>query len=165
LPDPKSRRGLARARGEKSPVAAPAFGRPEFLPSAPDDLGTSGVAAWGEAWACEWAHISDRGSIEQLARLEDERSSLRAAVGDDVLLEKPLVSPRGEVVGTDRYANPLLREMRRLDVPIQALRDRLGLSPLARARLGQAVVQLRKDERALERERIMAAYDGVLDGD
>lgn len=136
--------------------------RPGRLPVVPDGLGGAGEAAWREAWSCEWALTSDARAIEHLARLEDERAALLDEIGSDLLLEKVLVSPRGDVVGSERYANPLLRELRRLDSPIQTLRDRLGLSPMARARLGQAVVAIRKDERALERDRIMRGYEGVL---
>ena len=88
-------------------------------------------AAWVEAWVCEWVLTSDARAIEHLARLEDERQALLDEIGSELLLEKVLVSPKGDVVGSERYANPLLRELRRLDGPITSLRDRLGLSPMA----------------------------------
>jgi hypothetical protein len=155
LPQANSRRGERR---RSSTALALAPGHPERLPATPNDLGTAGREAWREAWRCEWALTTDARAIEHLARLEDERAAVLETIGSDLLLEKVLVSPKGDVVGSERYANPLLRELRRLDSPILALRAALGLSPMARARLGQAVVRIRKDERALERERIMGAY-------
>lgn len=156
---PSSRRGSRRSQSSAVLTVVPS--RPSTVPEVPEGLGGAGRSAWMEAWSCEWALTSDARSIEHLARLEDERVALLETVGADLLLVKVIVSPKGDVVGEEQYANPLLRELRRLDAPIQTLRDRLGLSPMARARLGQAVVQLRKDERALERERIMAEYRGA----
>lgn len=108
--------------------------------------------------------MSDARAIEHLARLEDERAAILVEIGSNLMLEKAQVTPKGEIVGSESYANPLLRELRRLDAPMQTLRDRLGLTPVARARLGQAVVQLRKDERALQRESIMSDYRDAIDG-
>jgi P27 family predicted phage terminase small subunit len=124
---------------------------PLTIPDAPSDLGVAGLASWGDAWRLPWAYESDRAVIEQLARLEDERAELRADVdARGPVLTKPLTTSRGEVVGDEAYANPAIRELRRLDQSILPLRDRLGLSPLARARLGLEVVNLHRGNSALE---------------
>jgi P27 family predicted phage terminase small subunit len=157
LPQANSERGRARAAKAARSTAlmvvrgrAVAGARPDEAPEAPADLGETGLAVWRECWACEWSHRQDRSAIEHLCRLEDERAELLAAVeAAGLLLSKPVVTPRGDVVGEELYANPLLRELRRLDGPIVTLRDRLGVAPMARARLGQAVVELRRGESAL----------------
>ena len=53
-----------------------------------------------------------------------------------VLLEEPIVSPSGKVVGTRVVPNPAAAMLRALDKQLDALCDRLGLVPAARARLG-----------------------------
>jgi hypothetical protein len=78
------------------------------------------------------------------------------------VLAEPIVSPKGDVVGERRYAHPLLAELHRRDGTIGLLRDRLGLTPMARARLGQAVVVALKSE--LEKERLMAKYAAAAEG-
>jgi Phage terminase, small subunit len=162
LPKSRSLRGEQRARvaagtvmaGAELPVVADgdtAALHPLTIPDAPSDLGVAGLASWGDAWRLPWAYESDRAVIEQLARLEDERAELRADVdARGPVLTKPLTTSRGEVVGDEAYANPAIRELRRLDQSILPLRDRLGLSPLARARLGLEVVNLHRGNSALE---------------
>ena len=52
------------------------------------------------------------------------------------MLEEPIVSPSGKVVGTRVVLNPASAALRALDEALDALADRLGLVPAARARLG-----------------------------
>ncbi len=107
------------------------------------------MVVWSDAWALPWTAAADRGAILNLCRLEDERALLAAAVeSHGAVLEKVLTSARGDVVGTELYPNPAHRELRRIDAALLALRDRLGLSPLYRARLGLALVELEKQESA-----------------
>lgn len=123
---------------------------PASTPPAPDDLGEAGLVAWVDAWALPWTAAVDAGAILNLARLEDERALLRAAVDEHgVLIEKAQISPKGDVVGSELYANPAVRELRRVDAATLALRDRLGLTPLTRARLGLALVELEAKEDAV----------------
>lgn len=169
LPDPKSRRSQTKARkSAKIPPRRRATSRdlavvptshPEAIPAPPADLKDAGRAAWIEAWSVPWAYESDGRAIARLARLEDERAILLEglrAVGS--LLEKPIVTPKGEVVGTEYYTNPAHRELRRLDTAIKELQAPLGLTPMARSRLGQAVVALEEGAERLEQQRIKDRY-------
>jgi len=160
-PDPNSRR--SQMRRELEPVSPGVLSVPE----APGDLGVAGSAVWDEAWSTGWAAESDRGAISQLATLEDDRESLRAEIGAAGLtLSRPLQSARGVVIGSEAYSHPGLRELRRIDASILPLRDRLGLSPLARSRLGISVATLAGERSKLEhRQRVdaqMARYRAAL---
>lgn len=78
----------------------------------------------------------DEWAIARYADLLNERAQLRAALDvDGFILTEPVVSPRGDVVGERRVANPLLRELRQLDRALDSLGLQLGLSPAARARI------------------------------
>jgi hypothetical protein len=133
-------------------VPVPATRHPWPVPEAPTDLAEAGLAVWADAWALPWTAAADRGAILNLCRLEDERALLKAALDEHgAMLSKPVVTPKGDVVGQESYANPVLRELRRVDVAVLALRDRLGLTPLYRARLGLALVELEvKQDAAVE---------------
>lgn len=157
LPDPHSARGHARAKAEAKTLKAEivpvrqvpvkATRHPAQVPTAPRGLSPAGRASWRESWALPWTALADRGAIANLARLEDERALLTAAIRQHgVILSKVLVSPKGDVVGDELYANPASRELRRVDAAILSLRDRLGLTPLYRARLGLALVELEEKE-------------------
>jgi len=110
---------------------------------APDDLCERGRAVFECAHALAWISESDWPAIEHLARLEDQWTTLAAAFKRGPLLKEPIVTPRGEVVGTRLVPNPAEAMLRRLDVQIMALRDRLGMVPLAKARLGIQVATVR----------------------
>lgn len=49
---------------------------------APADLGAAGLAVWGWVWSEPQVREADRLSVERLCRLEDEASSLRAALAN-----------------------------------------------------------------------------------
>jgi len=137
-----------------------AVDRPRRAPKVPARLGAAGRQAWRVAWGCEWVLGSDRQAVEHLAALEDEVELLRDEIdAHGAVLERPIVTPRGEIAGSERYANPAIRELARLDAPRIALRDRLGLAPMSRARLGLAVLDLQRadERRASARERILRA--------
>jgi len=161
LPDATSERGRQRARLGRVPgTAVVERGRdphPAVIPEPPADLvEPDGIDAWACAWEREWAHESDRRTILHLARLEQERAvTVRAVDQHGPVLWRPVVTPRGDVAGQEAYANPAVREVRRLDAAIAPLRAALGLSPLSRARLGQAVVDLHAKENAFTRLRAM----------
>jgi hypothetical protein len=134
LPGANPRR-VKKAAAKRSSAIVPATQHPGSVPNPPIPLAPAGQAAWAHAWSVPWTALSDQPAILNLAQLEDERALLRKSVDDHgILLSKPIVSPKGEIVGDETYVNPALRELRRTDVQILALRDRLGLSPLSRAR-------------------------------
>jgi len=148
LPQVASRRGQTRAKSPKAEIVPiRATRHPAPAPDAPADLGESGRVVWHDGWSLPWTAAADRGAILNLARLEDERALLKEAVDEHgAVLSKVVTSARGDVVGNELYPNPAHRELRRVDAAILALRDRLGLTPLYRARLGLALVELEKSE-------------------
>lgn len=154
IPKPERQR---RPRKPAGVVAAAEVQAPKLSTKAPADLGAPGRATWTALAGLEWAQTSDGVALRRLCELEDERATLRAALDKHgPMLEKPLVSPKGEVVGTEHYANPLIRELRRLDGQIVELLKGFGLTPMARARLGLAVIAAEKDREVVGR--IMASY-------
>jgi P27 family predicted phage terminase small subunit len=100
----------------------------------------------------DWITPADAAQVEHLARLEDQAQVLCDQLAHDgTVLSKPLVSPRGEVVGEERYEHPALRALRGLDKPLLELRKSLGLDPQSRARL-----QLEAEEEWTELDEIKA---------
>lgn len=114
------------------------------VPAPPSHLGVDGLAVWLDVWSGlprAAAHPKlDRLSVTRLAEAVDDRKRARAAlIEHGTLLEEPIVSPKGDVVGTRLVPNPAEAMLRRADKAIDELSDRLGLSPAARARLGLAI--------------------------
>lgn len=103
----------------KRPVAPPAPVLVTTPTSVPAGLGEAGKAAWTRTWAdTPWLNEVDYDVVLLLSESEDERQALRALVMGDT--------------GTwrDRVA------LRQLDGQIRALLTLLGLTPMARHRLG-----------------------------
>jgi hypothetical protein len=76
-----------------------------------------------------------------------EREDLAQRLGEELppeglTLTKPCVTPRGEVVGVERYDHPAVKMLRENDKVVLALRAQLGLDPGSRARLGLDVLAL-----------------------
>lgn len=159
---PLPKKSRLTARKSASAAVVPSTLHPSRLPALPEGLGSAGAATWKHAWGVPWAALSDRPAIENLCQLEDERAMLRAALdAHGAMLAKPIVSPKGDVVGEELYVNPVVRDLRRTDAAILALRDRLGLSPLNRARLGVAVIELEERKSVLERLYDQQSEDGA----
>lgn len=147
LPDAERNRRLAPKKSKKLPVVA-VMPSPMALvaPDPPAGLGVAGIATWDALHALEWTQPSDTHGIARLAQLEDERAQLRNALEEHgPVLTKPVMTARGDVVGQEQYPNPALREMRRLDAQIADLMKGFGLTPMARARLGLAVIAVEKE--------------------
>ena len=103
----------------KRPVVVPAPVLVDTPAPLPAGLGEAGQAAWARTWAdTPWLTDVDYDVVLLLAESEDERQALRALVMADT--------------GTwrDRVA------LRQLDGQIRALLTLLGLTPMARHRLG-----------------------------
>jgi hypothetical protein len=134
----------------------------ERIAQLPDDIGERGRAVFEQAHALAWISESDWPAIDHLARLEDQWQTFAAALTEHgPLLEEPIVTPKGEVVGTRLVPNPAEVMLRRLEVQISALRDRLGMVPMAKARLGISVATARTASLAwVEREMQMRAQMG-----
>ena len=149
----------------KSPSRLPVEVETPTLPTrAPAGLGKAGRGVWRDLRDLEWAQISDGPALERLCQLEDERALLREALDEHgTVLSKPVMTARGDVVGSELYANPALKELRRLDIQILELLKGFGLTPMARARLGLAVVAAKKDntltELIMRKYRLDCGYD------
>jgi len=100
---------------------------------------------WLGTWeACPWlSPEADGAMVAVFAEAVAERAVYVAELGKrGVLLEEPIVTPRGDVVGTRLVTNPAERMLRRVEVRIERQALALGLTPGARARLGLAQVEL-----------------------
>ena len=103
----------------KRPVVVPAPVLVATPTPVPEGLGEAGTGLWVRTWAdTPWLTEVDRPTVLLLAESEDERQALRALVMAET--------------GTwrDRVA------LRQLDAQIRALLTLLGLTPMARHRLG-----------------------------
>ncbi len=143
LADPARQRSAGSKLGSKALVAVD-DGRLPVKP--PKGLGEAGQATWKTMATLEWVNTSDGPALARLAQLEDERVRLCEALdAHGAVLAKPVTSARGDVVGEEVYANPALRELRRIDAQIIEVLKLFGAMPMARARLGLAVVSAAKD--------------------
>lgn len=127
------------------------------VPRAPSHLATEGKRAWRAVMRSAPLLLPtlDVVAVTRFCEVVDERARLRAELERGVLLEEPIVSPKGDVVGTRVVANPALGELRAIDRQLDQLSDRLGLVPAARARLGLTLTTA---------ERQAAEVDAVLAG-
>jgi hypothetical protein len=115
----------------------------------------------------EWAHESDAASIAHLARLEDQAAELSEQLAREGLTyRKPVVSPRGEVVGEELLPSPCIKALRELDSRLIELRAALGLDPRSRARLGLELVEAhesRRDFVDILRDQVRARRAGEME--
>lgn len=167
LPDPQRQ----KRNGNPARFPAEVVADPKLPARAPAGLGKVGRAVWRDLRDLEWAQISDGKALQRLAELEDERALLTDALNEHgPVLSKPVMTARGDVVGSELYSNPAIRELRRLDVQILELLKGFGLTPMSRARLGLAVVAAKKDntltQLIMRKYRMDAGYDlsaGVIE--
>ncbi len=115
-------------------------------PPAPDGLEDPGKAAWVAVMSGAPLLLPDLDAVtvERFCRVVDERTTVAVELNRGVLLEEPIVSPSGQVVGTRVVPNPAAAMLRSLDKQLDALCDRLGLVPAARARLGLTLTSAEK---------------------
>ena len=123
----------------KRPVVVPApvlVGTPALPPAG---LGEAGRALWVRTWAdTAWLSEVDYPTVLLLSESEDERQALRALV----------------MAGTGTWRDRVA--LRQLDAQIRALLTLLGLTPMARHRLGASArtgPQSVLDELRAKRER------------
>lgn len=110
------------------------------------------MLCWRSGWAVPWMTPADEPALAHLCRLEDDRETLALVLAEKgPLFERPITATTGEIVGSESYPNPALKESRRLDKSIAELRGALGLTPTSRVRLGQHVVAIRREESELAR--------------
>src|SRR5438874_8896578 len=129
-------------------------GSPAHKP--PSGLGEAGREAWREAWATGWVTDADRAGLAHLARLEHEAERLTERIEcEGVTSRKPIITPKGESVGDEWVAHPLVAQLRRLDPQLQTLRTSLGLTPASRARYALERIERHPDalDELVERRR------------
>ena len=116
-------------------------------PPAPKGLGASGRAAWKAVMGSAPLLLPDLDAVTvaRFCQIMDERAVLLAElVTRGPLLEEPIVSPTGKVVGVRTVINPASTALRATDKALDALADRLALVPSARARLGLTLSTVEK---------------------
>ena len=101
------------------------------VPQAPRGLLVQTVREWDAFWTSPLAltvtPATDLPAITRLFALRDERERMARVVR----LERVVVGSRGQP-----RANPLYAQIASFDAEIRQLEDRLGLTPLARLKLG-----------------------------
>ena len=107
---------------------------------APAGLGDAGMALWDATAHASWLAPTDKMAVENVARLADVRAQLEQEIAErGVVLEEPIVSPTGKVVGTRLVANPAISSLCSVDRRMADHMQALGFSPKARAQLGLLV--------------------------
>lgn len=134
MPRPKKRPGEAvdRRNGDRLtlvPTQQPASG----IPAPPPGLLRSSVNTWNGFWASDVARIAGEGDhplVQRWIGAVDEHARALSAFKRERMVAGSTGQPR---------LNPLEGWIKSREAVIQAAEDRLGLSPLARMRLGVAV--------------------------
>jgi hypothetical protein len=141
---------------------------PWGVPEPPVGLGVAGRDVWIDAWTVSWTQAPDAAGIAHLARLEDEAARLVATIDEQgVVSKRPIVSPKGNVVGDEWVSHPLIGDLRKLDAQLMRIRASLGLDPASRARLALNGFEKRPDaidelqQRRRERLAAMARAEGL----
>lgn len=126
----------------KATVALPAT---IGTPRAPVGLAAHGKAVWATVWEAARPWLSpklDAIRVETACRLADEAAQLRALTKKHgMLLEEPIATPSGVVVGQRLVPNPAAKMLRDVEKQLDRELSALGFDPTARARLGLAEVK------------------------
>lgn len=131
----------------KRPLPEPKTALPAAngVPRTPNGLKTPGKRLWGQVWALGQAWLTpglDYNTVELAARAFDEIADYRADLARyGRLLEEPIATPSGEIVGTRLVANPAEGMLRRAEKQLAGWLSALALTPTDRARLGLAQVK------------------------
>lgn len=163
LPGSQSARSMVinrrRARDGARPAVLPSIGAlsgPVEAPKPPRGLRAPGKAAWELVWGdsgASWLADIDRPLVERFVQVVDEMARYRAALAKHgAVVEEPIVSPTGLVVGTRLAANPAGKLLKDAGNELQGLAAALGLSPQSRARLGLTAARARRTAAAALRE-------------
>jgi P27 family predicted phage terminase small subunit len=131
--------------------------QPAQPPATPEGLSDAGAAVWRDVWGAAvldgvLSAELDAPAVERYCSLLDERTRWAAQLDQHgPLLERPVQSARGELLGMELYANPAVKELRSIDRALDQLSDRLAGSPAARARLGLVLNSARQNQANAER--------------
>lgn len=160
------RRGPLRGSAHRLPTAGGRVRPPAEVveaskpPPVPRHLGPAARKVWRTVMATMPLSLPelDALSVSRFAELVEERDQVMAAWREHgPLLEEPIVSPKGDVVGTRYVPNPAAQMLRQLDRQLDALADRLALTPAARGRLG--LVLTSAERQAAEVDRVMSGLE------
>ncbi len=134
---PDRRRAPSRALDPLAPIVE--------APSPPADLPAGTETLWATVWAAMPVGVLsdlDCYTIRRLCDLVAERLLWVEVLAEHgPLLREVVQNARGDIIGHRWVSNPAAKELRQLDRAIDAVSDRLGLSPSARARLGLTINQ------------------------
>ncbi len=121
-------------------------------PRAPAGLGEHGQALWAAVAGASWFASTDMQALANLARLADIRAQLEQAIADrGVVLEEPIVSPTGKVVGTRLVTNCAVSSLCSVDRRMAEGLNELGFTAKARAQLGFIVTSAEKLQLEVDR--------------
>lgn len=137
-------------------TATDLIGRPDAPPPDPrwgdsDYLVAEWNAAWASPVAATWNQETDLATLRRLFDIRYEIECMEAAVGSNYMVKGS--------TGQD-VVHPLIKERDSLRDQALKLEDRVGLSPMARLKLG---VELGRAADSLEQ--MNAGLDGELDDD
>jgi P27 family predicted phage terminase small subunit len=138
------------------------------VPPFPTGLKVKGKQAWTAVWtdAGKWLQTMDSPAVESFCKLCDQLADMDRQVRKDGLsFMRPIITPRGTVVGTEPYPHPLLEQMRKAEASLVKVAAEYALSPQSRTKLGLVQVQTAsKFEQLLERQR-QRQTEGVIEAD
>lgn len=140
---------------------------------APSSLQEAGKTLWERVLEARWIAKLDLRLVETFCELADDIVIIRTEINKDgFILEEPIVTPTGKLVGMRKVANPLLKELRTAQKHQLELAINLGFSPTGRSRLGVAEIKAvskladikaRLDARAVRPD--AKPEDDILDAD
>ena len=146
------------------------------IPRAPKSLSPAAKRMFREIWktAHEWLTPAlDAPTVIQVCRIYEQIEAFQESIDKyGTVVEEPIVSPKGEVVGYALKPNPAYKMMRQAEVNLRSLLSELGFTPTARARLGLAEVRTqskleelfaRREKRARQVERGEDRYRDAID--
>lgn len=107
---------------------------PEKPEGYPSGMMKAGKDAWDRAWETTTVRRSDYDSIMMMCRLTDER----AAIERERKKKPMLISINND---TNVVLNPLTRRLEAIDKQLESLYDKLGMTPLGRAKIGEAAAE------------------------
>ncbi len=109
---------------------------PSEVPDPPEGLCMALRSAWDEYWASDIARATDITDVQVISRLFWFRQQQREIMEEfsDMAPDERLTP--GSRNADSLRAHPYFDQIRKLEETIQKLEDKLGLSPLSRARLG-----------------------------
>jgi hypothetical protein len=106
--------------GSKSTAVVVALPPADAVPEPPPGLTPASAAVWCDIWSAfpEGVLVPeiDGPAVQRMCELIDERRRWAAALAEHgEVIERPVQNARGDVIGSELYANPAAKELRQLD--------------------------------------------------